>query len=1183
MADNEKQISKLSSAFKKLINWLGIARQKNQASAEAMKQNAEATNLLKQTVKTLNDSLDNLDVSLKVISDSQKKALAQWQKFKDAVAATKKTLQASTSILGRFKAGLVGIGQSIKSGISQRMTQMTTAVDKARQSFKRFTDVGPVFDKLKNKLSSASKSIERLSKKQIRLKDVYKKTTSALQSMWQSTKNALTIQVDLEDSTSSLQASSATLSDKFKQVVESSKAMNKLLVEIHKIFEKIANQKDATKSQREGAKKTISVFHALWNAVKQTSGAIKNAYGHFKTFKDKLGEIDKTLGISKTIGGIKNLFQSAVSEAAILEVQFDNIRAITGATDAEMAKIVKTLEAIGTRGEFSTTQAAQGFELLSQAGLSVKEALYTLPEVLTLSKISGLALSETVDTLTKVLTTMNLPISQTGRVMDMLAEGAVQAGGNVKGFSEALQLVLPAAASAGLPLERIIAMIGQFVRSGLSAKDAGNAFNQVLTEFETPASAFKQALAGIGITTNDFDKALSQLASSGAKGDAVFQSLGNTAGPALKGLLAQGLPALNQLSGQISHAKGSAQSMADTMQGNLTGALSTLGNVWTSLKSTLGKPLLAPIAKQVNKLAALLRELIADGSIAEFGEKLGKSFTDISNRVFEFVSNFDLSDVVKKAGDTATVIGKVISELIDLFGAAMKDFRKTYNLFSTGINTIKAIIFGAGAAVAYAVSKIREGIVGIVSLIPGMGDVAESLRIHTEGVKGVAIELGKAAVESFNKAGDAANRFNADLMGVTYGQKALKDATAELADETQKAVDLFNQKSEQLQALKQKEAEYAAGELKNSREHNKIIRERINLETELNAITEGKVLENYVLEQEKSNKATEKSSKTTKKYTKNIREAGKATRQATQSTQAHQKATQENADTSSDAADIAKHMADTIGAVRQKYKDSQAAVKAFNLALEGSLVYGMSIPMAYQAIERAAGIAAKKYEEFKETLAASKKITQSLNKDLEKNTLSLSQVEEAAKFARGSITHLNKAQLKDLNATIDKAKQKIKDLEKQAKETAENIAEELADKTDTEVEKINRQFDKRKKKLEEARDKAISREAKAKYEQALRDLEKLRQIALAEQKDRDDKAAENEKRRSDNVADAVKKRVKGTGSNTVSAFDFNANTIVDGLVGVVKSEINQAVPAIQKKVSTAIEQELHNHRKKQGY
>lgn len=516
-----------------------------------------------------------------------------------------------------------------------------------------------------------------------------------------------------------------------------------------------------------------------------------------------------------------NAFANVVKGAADFEEAMDRVQAATNASGEELAQLKAAAEAAGATTKFTAIEAASALENLAKAGLTGKEAIAALPAVMNLAQAGGGNLADTTERLTGVVMGMGLAFTESGRVADVLAMGANASRSSITGLAEAMSYAAPVAKTVGLSLESTTAIIGQFANAGIDASRAGTALNSILSQFSDPASKFKQELAGLGITTTNFDEALKQLAATGPRGAAAVRSVGLEAGPALQAALNLGIPALEDLRKKLQESAGSAEATAEVMGDNLNGALKGLSSAWDAVKNTLGEPVLPALKSGVEQLSGALQAAVADGTIAKFGTALATAFQSAVTWVKEFLAAFDFDQVSIDMQAFATRAGEVFDQIGQYATNAGNIVKLAYGVMSAGTNAVLTAIYGIGSGfsavaeqVMLGVAKIRDGLATVT-----FGDLSKSFSAAADDARNMAQFFGEAAqamrdkaTESMIAVADSANLARDGFSGLAGGADKTKvsaDAAAAslkaAAQETKRQAD---EASKALAAMAAQEAQW---------------------------------------------------------------------------------------------------------------------------------------------------------------------------------------------------------------------------------------------------------------------------------------------------------------------------------------------------------------------------------------
>ncbi|ATA53921.1 phage tail tape measure protein [Variovorax boronicumulans] len=517
-----------------------------------------------------------------------------------------------------------------------------------------------------------------------------------------------------------------------------------------------------------------------------------NAKDNASSVFDKLQQ--RVIAFAVLVAGYFGIqaFAGWIKGGADLEQALSRVQSATGATAAEMRLLRKAAvdAAADTRFNFTQLEAAGALENLAKAGLSVKDAIATLPAAMQLARAGDIELAGSAEYLTKIVNGLGLSFTESGRVADVLAKGANATNTSVTGLAQALSYAAPLANTLGLGLEFTVAIIGKFADAGIDASRAGTALNSILAQFSDPASKFRTELAAAGITSTNFEKALHELAAAGPAGQRAIAAVGQEAGPALRALLNQGVGKLDELKKSLQDAGGSAAATAAIMQANLNGALASLRTAWDSATNALTTPVLPVLKEGVEQLAGALRGAVADGTIGRFGSAIASAFQSGMKWVREFLGAVDFAAVTARAQAFAERIGA----LLDSFGQKAQTtsniVQTVWGVMAGGANVVLAAMFKIAEGMANVVSAVQSGLATILSGLAKItfGDLsaafkaaAEEVRLSAEATGAVADAFGAKAGEAFDRAAEGAEQARAGWAGLTGSAEATTAAAASSA------------------------------------------------------------------------------------------------------------------------------------------------------------------------------------------------------------------------------------------------------------------------------------------------------------------------------------------------------------------------------------------------------------------
>jgi TP901 family phage tail tape measure protein len=509
--------------------------------------------------------------------------------------------------------------------------------------------------------------------------------------------------------------------------------------------------------------------------------------------------------LGATIAGVFGirLFTDAVQGAAELEAKLSEVRAVAGGTAEDMQLLRKAAEDAGATTKFSATEGADALGNLARAGLNAQQAITALPATLQLAQAGQLGLAESAEIVTRTIAGFNLQATDAGRIADVLAQGANASNTSVVGLGQALSYAAPTAVSLGLSLETTVAIIGKFADAGIDASRAGTALNAVLSQFSDPASRFRQELAAMGITTTDFETALRQMANAGPASQKAVLAVGTEAGPALRALLNQGIGALDDLKGRLVDSGGSAAAFAATVENNLNGSLSGLASAWDTVKNALATPVLPVLKDGAERLTAVLREAVENGTVGKFGDAIARGFQTALEWGQRFAAQVDVEALAARIGGAADQVGATFTALADYARNAGASVQTAWGVMTAGANTVLTVIYTVGSAfatmaqgVATGVALLREGLASVSfgGLSAGFAEAAQDARDSAGAFGAAADALGQKAAQSLAAVADGAQQ-------ARNGWAALTEDTQAAAQQASTGTAAFDSMSQSLTAV----------------------------------------------------------------------------------------------------------------------------------------------------------------------------------------------------------------------------------------------------------------------------------------------------------------------------------------------------------------------------------------------
>ena len=205
------------------------------------------------------------------------------------------------------------------------------------------------------------------------------------------------------------------------------------------------------------------------------STATTAAQAFFDTVADRVNEIQDVGDKLTKIGAVAaGGFGLAVNAAAGFEQRLSGIKAVSGATEAQMAAISDKALQLGADTKFSASEAAQAIEELVKAGISVDDALNGAADAtVNLAAAGEIELPRAAEIAANAMSVFNLQASEMPHVADLIAGAANASAIDVEQFAQSLQQSGAAANLAGLSFDDLSVGIAAMGNAGIKGSDAG--------------------------------------------------------------------------------------------------------------------------------------------------------------------------------------------------------------------------------------------------------------------------------------------------------------------------------------------------------------------------------------------------------------------------------------------------------------------------------------------------------------------------------------------------------------------------------------------------------------------------------------------------------------------------------------------------------------------------------------
>lgn len=453
-------------------------------------------------------------------------------------------------------------------------------------------------------------------------------------------------------------------------------------------------------------------------AIKDTAykQGLKDAEGNASSSTSKIGGAFKTVGkVAKTAMVAGSAAAVAFTKTSIdagmnFDTAMSQVAATMGTTVDKIGNIKAKAEEMGRTTKYTATEAAEGMNILAQAGLSADEQISGIGTVLNLASAGAMSLEESASYTAGAVKGFRDSMSNASYYADLMAKGATLANTGVRGLGEAFSGSAATAKNYGQAADSVTLSLLRLAEQNVTGSEASTALNRAMADLYTP--------------TDDASKALNQLGVSAyeANGDAKdFNDLVDELNGSLQGMTAeqknnalatifttQGLQAFNKMTASsdatvqkfwkgIQDSSGSAAQQAATQLDNLKGDITLLSSATEGLElgfyNTFSGTIRGAI-KGITSEVSGLAEAMESGGISGALSKLAQDAINFSGQLPGLTKiggdliNGLISSVTQNSGSITTAVSQLLNNLASTISTGLNVFT------SVGVNLLTTIASG---------------------------------------------------------------------------------------------------------------------------------------------------------------------------------------------------------------------------------------------------------------------------------------------------------------------------------------------------------------------------------------------------------------------------------------------------------------------------------------------------------
>lgn len=426
---------------------------------------------------------------------------------------------------------------------------------------------------------------------------------------------------------------------------------------------------------------------------------IENGLGKISSLAQKgLATATKTITAASAalsgMGGyavkVGSSFESAMSQvAATMGMSTEEIH--NGS--AEFAKLQEAAKNAGATTMFSATQAADALNYMALAGYDTNKAVNTLPTILNLAAAGNMDLATASDMVTDSMSALGDKAGTVESFVDKMAKTSQKSNTSVQQLGEALLTVGGTAKSLAGGVTEANTVLGIFADNGVKGAEGGTALRNVILSLSAPTDTARKKMEELGLnvfdaegkmrplndTFNDLNKILGSM-NEGERTQVLNTIFNKVDLKSVNALLANSGERFDQLKGYIEDADGAAGQMADTMQDNLQGKMTTLNSALEGLGIGIYENIedsLKEAAEEGISAVGRISNALQDGGLDAAVEEAGAVLADLSVKVAQ--------SAPKMVNASVSLIKAFAKGIVNNKSQLKKSATEIVNVLSTGL------------------------------------------------------------------------------------------------------------------------------------------------------------------------------------------------------------------------------------------------------------------------------------------------------------------------------------------------------------------------------------------------------------------------------------------------------------------------------------------------------------------
>lgn len=242
----------------------------------------------------------------------------------------------------------------------------------------------------------------------------------------------------------------------------------------------------------------------LIRARDESGPGFASARGHLDGFSSGINAIGRAIGTAMVAAGagVAAGVGASVAAAAGFEAQMSSVKAVSGATAAEMEQLKAQALQLGADTSFSASEAAKGIEELIKAGVGIGDVLGGAASAsLSLAAAGAVSVGDAAEIAANAMNQFGLKGTDLAHVADLIAGAANASAIDVNDFKFSLASVGAVANAVGFNFDDTAAAIALLGQAGIKGSDAGTSLKSMLLNLQPATKEQASLFRDLGLIT----------------------------------------------------------------------------------------------------------------------------------------------------------------------------------------------------------------------------------------------------------------------------------------------------------------------------------------------------------------------------------------------------------------------------------------------------------------------------------------------------------------------------------------------------------------------------------------------------------------------------------------------------------------------------------------------------------